>query len=307
LDPHQTKTMRFGPLLVSSSMPRRRALAWLAWCAVPLPAARAAEDGRELDFVVDPAGFGNAGAADILAVARSAAGEIWQHCATTRFRHGFRLVHDPRFPITHFARSDDGRIVIGLAVEGTYWARLAYQFTHEFCHALMDHSNDSSRLWRETRHANQWLAESLCETASLFALRAMARSWRTAPPYPNWRDYAVHLGDYARARIEDPRHRLPEGRTFAQWFAAVEPAQRAGWTRENNTIIAKELLPLFERRPAGWDALAAIHLCRRDRGMSLAAFLAEWRRNSAPRHHGFIGEVAALFGVSAEPGRDRSP
>ena len=43
---------------------------------------------------------------------------------------------------------------------------------------------------RYPRHANSWLEESLCETASLFTLRAMSRSWSIAPPYPAWKNYA---------------------------------------------------------------------------------------------------------------------
>ena len=37
----------------------------------------------------------------------------------------------------------------GLAVEGTYWAQFAYQFGHEFCHALAGHCNDWKLCWRE--------------------------------------------------------------------------------------------------------------------------------------------------------------
>lgn len=276
---------------------RRRWLAGLlAW---PLLPARAADPPPALDFVVEPDGFGNAGPADILAVTRSAAHEIFRHCATTRFRRGFRIIHDPRYPITHFAHSPDERIVIGLAVEGTYWARFAFQFAHEFGHALMDHSNDWRKPWHETKRANQWLAESLCETASLFSLRAMAKSWQTTPPYPNWRDYAPHLASYAKDRIDDPKHQLPAGKSFADWFAATESAQRKEWTRENNTIIAKELLPLFEAEPAGWDALATIHLGRRDQQLTLQQFFADWRANSAANHHPFIDKLGSRFGIKA--------
>ncbi len=272
--------------------------ACLTTLLAPCAAVFAAEERALPDFVVEPDGFGDAGPADIVAVTRSAAGELWRHCGATRFRLGFRLRHNPQFPITLFDHSVDGRIVIGLNVKGTFWAQFAYQFAHEFAHALMDHSNDWTKLWRETKHANQWLAESLCETASLFSLRAMAKTWETKAPYPNWTSFAPHLASYAKERMEAPGHQLPEGKNFAAWFRESEPAQRLGWTRERNTIIAKELLPLFEAEPAGWDCLSSAHRCRRDREMTLADFLGQWRANAAPPQRAFVGKLAAVFGIA---------
>ena len=271
--------------------------ACLSTLLAPCAAAFAAEDRPALDIVVEPAGFGDAGPADIVAVTRSAAEAIWRHCVETRFRFGFRIRHNPQFPITLFDHSIDGRIVIGLNVKGTFWAQFAYQFAHEFGHALMDHSNDWTKLWRETKHANQWLAESLCETASLFALRAMAKTWETKPPYANWKSFAPHLASYAKERMDAPAHQLPAGKDFAAWFRENEPAQRLGWTRERNTVIARQLLPLFEAEPAGWDCLSAAHLCRRNREMTLADFFSQWRANATPGQRDFVGKLAAAFGV----------
>lgn len=273
---------------------RRR---WLAAVLSPCASAFAEMERRPLDIVVEPNGFGDATPADIAAVTRSAGEEIFRHCPSTRFRPGIRIRYNPQFPITHFDHSVDGRIVIGLNVRDTHWAQFAYQFGHEFGHALMDHSNDWTRLWHETRHANQWFAESLCETASLFCLRAMARTWETNAPYPNWKSFAPFLASYAQDRIHEPAHQLPKGTDFAAWFKETEPAQRLGWTRERNTVIARQLLPLFEGEPTGWDALASLHLCRRDKQMPLADFLSDWHRNSPENRRPFVKKVAAVFAV----------
>jgi hypothetical protein len=248
---------------------------------------------RDLDFRVDAKAFG-AGEADILAVLHSAADEIWQHCPTTNFELGFRIYRNEKFPITLFLHQDN-RVAIGLNTGAQYWSQYAYQFAHEFCHALMDHSNDWRRLWHNSEHANQWLEESFCETASLFALRAMGKTWQTKPPYPNWRDYGKSLTKYAQDRLDDPKHQLPAGQAFGAWLMEVLPIQRKKWTRENNTIIAKQLLPLFEAEPAGWDTLQSIKLCKRDPQKSLSQFLDEWKSNAAPAHRAFITKVAAVL------------
>ncbi len=253
---------------------------------------------RKLSMRIKMEGFGDVDEANIKAVLRSTAGEIWRHCPNTRLEPGFEIYHNSKHPIAHFERSGDGNIVIGLAVEGRLWARFAHQFAHEFAHALMDHSNDWRRLWRKAEHGNQWLEECLCETASLFCLRAMAQTWTTKPPYPNWKSYAPSLADYVAKHLASPQRRLPDGQTFAAWFAAEEPGLRKnGSQRDKNTVIAQQLLPLFEATPSGWEALSALKLGKRDIKKPLAEHLEEWRANAPAPQRAFIIRCAAIFGV----------
>jgi hypothetical protein len=266
-------------------------------------AQTASASGRELVLCVKSEGFGGASTPDIQAVLRSAGGEIWRHCPHTRFPpQGFEIYHSATYPITQYELSSNGCIVIGLAVEGRLWARFSFQFAHEFAHALMDHSNDPGRPWHKLEHANQWLEESICETASLFSLRAMAQTWPTQPPYPNWKSYAPALADYAAQRMAEPRHRLPAGQTFAAWFAAEEPGLRLQWAqREKNTLIAQQLLPLFEAEPAGWEAVTSLKLGTRDVSKTLTKHLAEWHANAPAAQRAFIIKISAVFGVTIQP------
>lgn len=154
-------------------------------------AVRAAENrtaSKPLDIEVQAAGFGKVSAADITAVLESAAGEIWRHCPHAQLS-GIDVYNRTDHPQTNFKREPNGRVAIGLTAKNTYWAEYSFQFAHEFCHALANFANNPQRLVRYPRHANFWLEESLCEMASLFTLRAMGRSWRTAPPYSVWRAF----------------------------------------------------------------------------------------------------------------------
>jgi hypothetical protein len=242
--------------------------------------------------------WGKCSLQDIHAVLLSAGGELWRQCPRTQLDE---ILVRPRAgsPQTDWERSADGRIAIGLATRDMFWAQYAYQFAHEFCHVLATHSNDWRKNWREGGKPNHWLEESLCETASLFALRAMGKSWETAPPYPNWKDFAPALTSYAQERIEDPKHQLPTDTDFLAWFHAEEPGLRKDSTqRGKNTIIAKQLLPIFETAPQGWEAVTFLNLGPHDRTMSLAQFLREWRDRCPADLQAVVKKIAATFGVS---------
>jgi len=255
--------------------------------------------GRILDFKIS-GDFGTGSEADIRAVIHSAASEIWKHCPATRWQtRGFFIFHNEGSPITLFDHTADQRVAIGLNCRDTFWAQYAYQFAHEFLHALAGHSND----WRKTqlkgKKPNHWLEESLCEVASLFALRAMAESWKTAPPYPNWKDFGDALHRYAEDRMEATRKEFPDdgAKDFHRWFRSEEKSLRENATqREKNNRIALRLLPLFEREPAGWESMTFFNLGERGPDTTLAEHFRIWREQAPDRLRPFVGKIAGIFG-----------
>jgi hypothetical protein len=208
------------------------------------------------------------------------------------------VYHRPDHPQTDSRRAAGNRIAIGLTARDTHWAQYSFQFAHECCHALINYSNNHQELARDRRYANLWLEESLCETASLFALRAMGRSWRTNPPHPAWRDYAVWLNSYANERLALARNRLPPGTQFSIWFRENERALRQDPARrDRDTIVAAQLLPIFEKEPRGWGALA--FFSRANPNQSLSQHFTKWR-SACPRElQRFVTKLAAVFEVEA--------
>jgi hypothetical protein len=242
-------------------------------------------------------GFGNVSAADLTAVLESAANEIWRYCPRAQLS-GIDVYHRASHPITNFERQANGRVAIGLTARDTRWAQYGFQFAHEFCHALANFSDSTRRSVRYPRHANSWLEESLCETASLFALRAMSRSWASTPPYPAWKNYARWLNHYAEQRLAQPRHQLPSGTPFLEWFKQNQHALRTDPARrDRNTVIAIQLLPLFEADPRGWETLVFLNRGLRRGDASLAERLAEWRSQSPQELRPFLDRVARALGV----------
>lgn len=202
--------------------------------------------------------------------------------------------------MTDSLRDKKGRISIGLASQDTRWSQFAFQFGHEFCHALAQHSGTGKRGWHNLRHANMWFEESLCETGSLFTLRRMTESWTGNPPFPGWRGYAPAFAQYAAARLALPQHRLLANIQFPVWFRENEAALRGNPVlRDKDTIIASQLLPLFEAEPAGWEALCYVNLGTRDAKKPFTKHLGEWQQNAPAELRPFVAKIAAVFGIAA--------
>jgi hypothetical protein len=255
---------------------------------------------KPLDIHVQANGFGRASPADINAALQSAAFEIWKHCPHTQLG-GIDVYYRADHPQTDFKRTPSGRIGIGLSARDTHWAQYSFQFAHEFCHALANFSNNPQQLVRYPRRADLWLEESLCETASLFVLRAMNRSWRTSPPYPAWRSYAPWLNDYVDQRLARPEHRLPPGKSFLVWFQENQAALRQNSDRrDRNTIIAIQLLPIFEAEPRGWQTVTFLNHGSFNAEESLAQHFVEWRSQCPDDLRPFVNRLAAVFAVKLE-------
>jgi hypothetical protein len=182
---------------------------------------------------------------------------------------------------------------MALATGGTLWAQYTFQFAHEFMHVLCSYDDDP--------HKNKWFEESVCETSSLFVLRRSAETWKTAPPYDHWKDYARHLKSYADDRMESAR--LPKGKTFLRWYKENREALRRNATdRPKNNIVAGRLLPLLEEEPRHWEATTWLNQDRFDASTSFEAYLKAWQKNCPDRHKDFVRRVASLFGVRLRRG-----
>ena len=271
-------------------------------CLCPSGVTEAAEKtilapSQHLDIRVQANAFGSASPADIEAVLRSAASELLRYCPRTQLA-GIDVYYRPDHPEINSKRTSGGRISMVLSARDTHWAQYSFQFAHEFCHALANFANSSRQTIADTPNANLWFEESLCETASLFSLRAMSQTWQVSPPYPAFGAYAPWLADYAQQRLALPEHRLPVGTSFANWFRQHQPALRKdGGHRDWNAIIAAQVLPIFEAEPAGWEAVTFLNRGSSKGQESLSERFAQWRANCPDRLRPFVSKLAGVFGV----------
>jgi hypothetical protein len=225
-------------------------------------------------------------------VCAAAARELWPYFPDLRLPP---LVVDPKGgPIVLYGRNSKGEIRIRLDTHGTFWAQMTYQFSHELGHILCD--------YKDNPNPSKWFEEALCETASLFVLRRSAETWKTRPPYSNWKDYADALRKYADERIE--KARLPAGKTLAAWHREnAEALSKNATDRPRNTTAATEILPLFEKAPERWESVGALNTGTFDASTTFPQFLEAWHSNVAGKHRAFVREVAGKFGVAVGGGR----
>jgi hypothetical protein len=246
-------------------------------------------------YRVETDGFG-ASEADVRAVLDSAGRELW------RFFPGYRIepiviTRGRSGPITLYKRNDRGEIVVRLDTGKTFWCQYAYQFAHEFCHVLCG--------YREGYLGNRWFEETLCETASLYTLRAMSRAWKDAAPFPNWKDYRDALRNYVDDVI---RRRDCMDEIYAKGLPAFYHAHQADLekqpnSRELNGAMAIVFLQLFEQQPERWEAVRWLNSSPAAEAQTFPQYLQKWHDAVPERHRAFVKQMAELFGVAVSAAR----
>ena len=187
-------------------------------------------------------------------------------------------------PRALYRTSPDKPFVIWLTARNRRWHQFAYQFSHEFCHVLSGYENLEG-------NPNNWFHEAICELASVFTLRCMAKRWPTHPPYPNGASYAKVLEKYWQERLSR-QEVLPEGMTLQSWLVLHEEALRKDeYQREKNALVAYALLPIFETIPEGWNAIRNLP----NSSGNLADYFVDWHSAVDPVDKAFVARLSNAF------------
>ncbi len=236
---------------------------------------------------VAESGWGIAHTGDVQILLEDTASHI-NNLLRTPFTGSIHVIPAPskeQYPMTHYRRIPDGPISIQLTARDTYWAQFAYQFSHEFCHAISGYE-------RLRNNPNNWFHESICEMASIFTLRRMSETWIEHPPYSSWSDYASSLAQYAEDRLMREEVQLPSDVTLRDWVSVREDKLRGDpYMRELNDTIAYAILPLFEENPGGWNAIPKlpVSLAR------LHTYMREWNSNVAQEEKAFVSSISIML------------
>lgn len=212
------------------------------------------------------------------------------------------VVPGARNPIVLFDKGPDGAYVVQLSARDSRWYQFVYQFSHELCHIYSNYDNKPS-VGGVVVNGNQWFEESLCETAALFTLRRLAARWEAAPPTARWAPQAALFRRYAELLLGEPHRRLPPSYSFVAWFRDnLGALQGTPYLRDKDEVVSNLLLPLFERNPARWGAIAYLNANREDAAKGFGDYLAAWARACPERFRGVVTEIIALFGAAAAGG-----
>jgi len=191
-------------------------------------------------------------------------------------------------PITLFERTPRGEVAIRLDCEDRYYSQFIYQFAHELTHVRAN--------FQPTDHENKWLEETLCETASLFALRKLSKHWEKNAPNDALKNYRKSLAAYAATVIKGREPlTLKTSPAFYQKHEAT--LRKSATERSLNGAFANLILPLLEAEPGHWKVLPHFP---RIKGSSLTSHFQAWRKASPKEHHSFLTKVEAIFLGKAE-------
>lgn len=239
-------------------------------------------------------GWGDAGPAQIEAVLDQVAA-VLQPARGVRLGNPIVISHSELSPVTLYERGPGGEYLIRLHASGERWHLYVFEFAHEYCHLL---SNYDAQVAADGVRRNQWFEESLCETASLYALVRLGGEWQRSPPAFVAPGQAGDLRRFFDLLIGEPHRRLPADARFAAWLNDNEPLlRRDPYQRQKNDLVALRLLPLFQGSPGGWEAVGYLNLEPADATASLAEYLAHWHAHAPVRDKAFVAGVMALFGA----------
>ena len=241
----------------------------------------------KMEITIEPYGWGEARPHDVGALLFDVASQL-NRLVREPFAGPIRVVPAPChdfIPMIHYRIYRRDPITIQLAARDRSWSQFAYQFAHEFCHALSNYE-----LLRD--NPNKWFHEALCELASVFTLRKMAETWPTQPPYPNWADYVGSLASYADNLLSDQERQLPPGMSLGNWLSAHEEELRNDpYLRLKNAVVAYTLLPIFEHSPEGWNAIRKLPTS----AGTLAEYLAAWHQQVDEADQPFVKRLMGAF------------
>jgi hypothetical protein len=263
-----------------------------AWAKPPDPKALGRK--QSVSIQVEGNGWGEASPERIEKVLHSVADELMSHFSG-ELKAPIVVTHTEGNPIALYERGPHGEYLIQLHATGTRWHLYVYEFAHELCHLL---SNYGENIGSGDKY-NQWFEETLCETASLYTLKALAAAWAQASDDPDFAQQASRLEGFFNRLLHEGHRQLPPNSPLSKWLNGNEEALKHNpYLREKNEVVANLLLPLFEKHPENWATLAYLNLDPQNARLSLRDYLNRWYRAAPPEHRAFIGEVLSMFEIN---------
>lgn len=258
------------------------------WCGAAESEPRYADPPMPR-YRVDNTGF-DASAADIKAVCDSAGRELWRFFPDYEIEP-FVVVRSHSGPIVLYERNAKGELVFKLDTQSTFWCQYAYQFTHEFCHVLCGFDKDGKE--------NKWFEETVCETATMFAMRAMSEAWSNDPPYPHWKEYRHSIRKYVNdlTAKRDKIYEIYTDGLKGFYQNHKEDLRREGSNRELNGAMAIVMLRVFEDNPESWEAVRWLNCVPAAEGDTFQQHLQKWHGAVPTKHKPFVRQIGDLYGI----------
>lgn len=262
------------------------------------PAVLHPRSSENIQIWVMRSGWGAAKAEDISIVLHAVAAELLAHFPGRRL-DPILVSPGANGPVVLYQRGLANAYQVQLAARDERWAEYIYEFSHELFHILANYQYHAPP---RISH-NQWFEETLCESASLYALKKFSLRWYRSPPRPEWASYAPVLSRFAARAMNEPHRHLPADVSFAQWFRHNAAALSGSpYLREKNELVAQLFLPLLERH-SDWQSISYMNWETAGEESGFRHYLAAWYRNTPPVHRDIVRDALKIFELD-EPGVD---
>jgi hypothetical protein len=264
-----------------------------------VPAA-VASDVPSID--VREGGWGSADPDEIRKVLQSVADALMAYFPHRRLEP-IIVRHTTEYPVVVYERGPRNEYQVYLTAADRGWGQYVYQFAHELTHIL---TNYEHRQTARAENRNQWFEETLCEVASLWALRHLASEWGTSPPSRQLAGFGPELLAYANAFLSQPHRMLPAGVSAADFMRQHEAMlRRDPYLRQHNELVANLLLPMFEHEPRIWEAVGYLNLT--GTGDDFGQYVSLWYADAPVGDKDAIRHVMRVLGIEPSTGDSRRP
>lgn len=175
---------------------------------------------------------------------------------------------------------------IFLHVKGNFWCKWLYQFSHEYCHHLINGKMSGNI------KGLKWFEETICELASMYNLKIMADIWEKSDIsiklrfVQAFRDYLNDLQNENPLLYEQTLH--PK---FLQFWdnRLKDPICH----RDLYNAIAVLIFPLFLENPHLWKII--LHFGDMENWESLEDLFLHLRRNATPDYSDSLEKLHLLL------------
>ena len=201
------------------------------------------------------------------------------------------LKNDKHGPKVLYQRGENNEYIIFLNISGNYWAQLAYQFSHEFCHILSNYEKDNDK--------NQWFEESLCEAISLHTIVKMSAQWEHSPPHPSWKSYAPSLKEYVDNLLLE-KHR-GKSNDLSQWYILNKESMREDpYLRQKNEVLGAAIYRLIKSNKFNVSSIQYLNLGEENKYKDISTKFKEWYKHSPQEHQQSILNIAKILGLKIQ-------
>lgn len=175
---------------------------------------------------------------------------------------------------------------IFLHVKENYWCKWLYQFSHEYCHHLINGkmSGDLKGL--------KWFEETICELASMYNLKMMSEVWKYSSE-PLKRHFVPAFLDYLNDL--QTKHPLLYEQTLHPKFLQFwdNRLKEPIYHRDLYNAIAVRIFPLFLQDPHLWKII--LHFGDMENWDSLEDLFLHLRRNATPDYSDSLEKLHLLL------------